>query len=172
MLDEIKKKNDKKFSEFQEKEEIIRRERFYESLEKQKKRQIRETEVQKLLEKNEEDFRLMGEKFDKIDEMRRIKEKKKKEYDESVILEKRLKRGNKEDEIKKIIDENFSNHMKKIEDRQKMVSLRESKMKSFIEEKKMDSYFKSQEKSKQNRIKKNIYERDTENKIETKKKVK
>jgi hypothetical protein len=88
-----------------------------------------------------------------------------------VLLEKRLKRNNKELEVKKIIGENFSNQINKIEDRQKLIFRRQSKMKNFNDEKKMESFFLSQEKSRMYKMKKDIYEKQFENKIENKKKV-
>lgn len=42
MLEEIKKKNDKKFAEIQEKEEFLKKEKFYKALDKKKKRQIKD----------------------------------------------------------------------------------------------------------------------------------
>ena len=153
MLDELKKENEKKFAKIQEKEEFLRKEKFFKSVENKKKREKKDEDIQKLLKEQEEELKMLEEKFNEEDEIRKINEMKRKEMEENKIQDKQLKRNIKEDEIKKILDENFSNHIKVLEDRQKHVSFRESKRRNIIEEKRMEGLYKSQERVHQNKIK-------------------
>ena len=78
MLEEIKKKNDKKFAEIQEKEEFLKKEKFYKALDKKKKRQGKDQEVKKLQHQHEQELILLEQKFNEVEEVRKENERKKK----------------------------------------------------------------------------------------------
>jgi hypothetical protein len=170
-LENIKKNNDKKFIEIQQNEENIRRENFFNSLEKNKKRQKKEEEVKKKMEKNEEELRLFKDKLDKEDEIRKFNEKKKREIEENKIQHNRVKRSIKYYDLKNLIDQNFTNRINTIQDRQKNLSLRKSHKTSIMEEKQLENFYKSQEKEFQKKIKVKINHTEIEEKIQMQKEV-
>ncbi len=121
------------------------------SLDIKRKREVKDLEIEKKFKLDEELLEKKLKEKEEEENRKKLNEMKRRELEEKELEEKHLKEKEREEQMKKMLDENFENRIESIEERQKFTTLRETQMKRILENKKYEYLLKTRENAEKSR---------------------